>query len=85
MGLLLGLVFGLYGYVMKSDPEEGLSYKKLARTMFVYALAGLLVAVEGNPITFGMVEAKVAYTIVFGEVFDKLWSWARRRLREKDG
>lgn len=71
IGLLAGVVFGLYGYFTKSDPAEGFDVSKIIRTVGTYAVAGAAVGYTGGPITPEAVAEHTAYTVVAGEVLDK--------------
>lgn len=78
IGLVAGIVFGLYGYITKAhDPEKGYEsweWRKATRTTVVYGAAGLVVGYGGDPITQGNIAAATAYTVVLGEIVDKLWA-----------
>lgn len=78
IGLVAGILFGLFGYVTKAyDPDQGyesFSIKKASRTTLVYGAAGAIVGYGGDPITAGAIEAELTTTIVLGEIFDKMWS-----------
>lgn len=88
IGAVAGVVFGLYGYLTKREWTqdsgfESFNYRKIGRTIVVYAAAGALVGYMGEPITEGRVEAATATTIVVGEVFDRLVSAIQREARRK--
>lgn len=71
IGLVAGVVFGLYGYMTKAPEGEPFDIRKISRTIAVYGAAGLLVGYTGDPITQGNVETATAVTVVLGEVADK--------------
>lgn len=82
IGIVAGVVFGLYGYLTKADTDEGLNLRKLGRTTVIYGAAGAVVGYLGEPLTEGRIEAATASTVVVGEVFDKLYSRAKRAYNE---
>ena len=84
IGVLSGVVFGLYGYLTKSEPDEPIDPKKLGRTITVYGAAGMLVGLSGDPITEEAVVEATAVTVVLGEVFDKLVSKLNREYAGRD-
>lgn len=82
IGFLAGIVFGLYGYFTKSDGDEPLKPKKIARTAIIYGGAGVVVGFHGGEITEQNIEAATASTVVLGEVFDKGYSKLKRKMGE---
>lgn len=74
IGLVAGIVFGLYGIWSKKPPDEPINPKKIGRTVVIYGAAGLIVGAGGEPITQGNVAAATASTVVLGEVFDKAYA-----------
>lgn len=80
IGLISGVVFGLYGYLTKSKEDEPLDYKKLGSTVVVYGAAGAIVGYMGDPVTEEAIVEMTAYTVVLGESFDKLYSKAKRSM-----
>lgn len=81
-GLLLGVLFGLYGYVTKSETDEPLDPKRVFRTAVVYGAAGLMVGLSGGPVTEQAVVEQTALTAVFGEMADKAYAKLKRSLNE---
>lgn len=78
IGIMLGVVFGLYGYVTKSEPDEPLNPRKVFRTAVVYGAAGAVVGLRGEPVTEAAIVEATALTAVFGEVADKAYSRFKR-------
>lgn len=79
IGLVVGAIFGLYGYVTKAEEDEEWSWRKFTRTAVIYGAAGFVVGWQGGAITEPNVVEATAFTAVLGEVVDKLWSRIRRR------
>jgi hypothetical protein len=81
-GVVLGIVFGLYGYATKAPRDEPINPRKLFRTTVVYGTAGLLVGLSGGPVTEQAVVEQTALTAVLGEMADKAYAKVKRSLNE---
>ena len=80
VGLIAGAVFGLYGYFTKHEDGENFDYVKIGRTVVVYGIAGAIVGSRGEPLTEDKVMEATAYTVVLGEIFDKLVSRIQKNM-----
>lgn len=75
-GVLLGAVYGAYGYATKKKPGEQFEPKKFGRTVFVWGAAGAIVALEPTQaVSEGSVEEKAAAIGAVGIFFDFGWQW----------
>lgn len=83
-GLALGAVYGAYGFLTKREPGEGFEMRKLARTTFVWSIAGAIVALEPTQsVSEGTVGEKAAAIGAVGIFIDQLWIYLEKRSREE--
>lgn len=78
IGMAAGIFFGVVGFFAKRDKNsdgtyEDWKWRKLFRTVVIYAAAGTLVAYQGEPVTQGRIEMATMSTIILGELFDRVY------------
>lgn len=78
-GVLLGGIYGLYGYATKREVGETFEPRKLFRTVAVWAIAGALVALGPNEVSEGTVGEKAAAIGAIGIFIDQLWIYVQKR------
>lgn len=77
-GAIMGVVYGLYGLATKRDANEPIRPKKLVRTVVLFAIAGSIVRLAGEPVAMDTLSRTLPELTMIGIVFDMLWSRMER-------
>lgn len=81
-GAMVGAGYGALGYKTKSAKDEKFNFKKFARTMFLFTVAG---AIAGQNASLQEIEQVVGQVGILGVLFDMVYGKIKREYVEESG
>lgn len=78
--LALGFIYGIIAFFTKRDKsvDEPFKIKKLLRTIAMFEVAAVVIALGGGSVGMNNLEAQVSGAGIVGVLFDHIWSFLRR-------
>lgn len=81
IGAMIGLVYGIYGFLTKHEGGESIETKKLARTVVLFAVGGAIsVGIHGETSEAAISEQAAALGGTLGLAFDMAWARVKREM-----
>lgn len=72
-GAVLGALYGVFNYATGRDQGEQFDPRRLGRTVFVWGIAGAIVAASPREVGEGTIQEQAAAIGGLGIIFDQLW------------